>query len=137
MTVFLTIWAVLSILLESQDVNALYVQAIQQYYDHCYDMKTNDYMMNLEMASGQIQQSMYDLKFDRVSDDPDNSVLPPIQQDEYWEEELDDGGVQNAISDSVSDIMTKYPQWSTETHDIENLDEINYKQNRRDIEKEL
>ena len=46
-----TIWAVLSILLETQDVNALYVQFMHDYYNECYNMKNEDYMLELEQAA--------------------------------------------------------------------------------------
>ena len=43
-----TIWAVLLILLETQDVNASYVQVMHTYHNECYNMKTRDYMLELE-----------------------------------------------------------------------------------------
>ena len=43
-----TIWAVLLILLETQDVNTSYVQVMHDYYNECYTMKTEDYMTGLE-----------------------------------------------------------------------------------------
>ena len=43
-----TIWAVLSILLETQDVNTSYVQVMHDYYNECYNMKTRNYMTRLE-----------------------------------------------------------------------------------------
>ena len=55
LNVFPNIWAVLSILLESQHGNALYTQTIQQCYKQCYKDRTKDYMWELEMASGEIQ----------------------------------------------------------------------------------
>ena len=44
LTAHLAIWAVLSILLETQDVNALYLQVMHAYYNECYNTKTKDYM---------------------------------------------------------------------------------------------
>ena len=44
LTVYPNIWTVLSILLETQDVNASYVQTMHDYYNRCYDMRTQDYM---------------------------------------------------------------------------------------------
>ena len=37
----------------------------------------------------------------------------------------------------MQDIITKYTQWSTETNDIEKLDEIICNKNRTEIEEEL
>ena len=45
------IWAVLSILLETQDVNTSYVQVIHDYYHECYNTKTEEYMIGLEQAA--------------------------------------------------------------------------------------
>ena len=94
-------------------------------------------MSELEMAYGEIQQSMYDSILDKVSDYPENSVLPSVCEDESWEEEAEKDGALNAIDDNAQDIMTKYAQWSTETNDIENLDEIIYNKNRREIQEQL
>ena len=38
------IWAVLSILLETQDVNTSYVQVMHDCYNECYNTKTQEYM---------------------------------------------------------------------------------------------
>ena len=46
-----TIWVVLLILLETQDVNASYVQVMHDYYNECYNTKTEDYMTGLEQAA--------------------------------------------------------------------------------------
>ena len=48
LTVYSTIWAVLSILLETQDVNTSYVQGMHDYYNECYSTKTEEYMTQLE-----------------------------------------------------------------------------------------
>ena len=48
LTAYPTIWAVLSIMLETQDVNTSYVQVMYDYYNECYNMKTRDYMTRLE-----------------------------------------------------------------------------------------
>ena len=48
LTVYSTIWAVLSILLETQDINTSYVQVMHDYYNECYSTKTEEYMTQLE-----------------------------------------------------------------------------------------
>ena len=40
------IWVVLSILLETQDVNASYVQMMHDYCNQCYDTRTQEYLQN-------------------------------------------------------------------------------------------
>ena len=47
------IWAVLLILLETQDVNASYVQTMHDYYNQCYDTRTQEYMVLLEKLAEQ------------------------------------------------------------------------------------
>ena len=46
--VYPIIWAVLLILLETQDVNTSYVQVMHNYYNECFTTKTEEYMIQLE-----------------------------------------------------------------------------------------
>ena len=48
LTQYANIWAVLSFLLEMQDVNATCVNVMHDYYYHCYNMRTQYYMIELE-----------------------------------------------------------------------------------------
>ena len=50
LTTYPNIWAVLSILLETQDVNASYIQMMHDYYNQCYDTRTEEYVVILEKA---------------------------------------------------------------------------------------
>ena len=59
LTVYPTIWAVLSILLETQDVNTSYVQVMHDYYNECYNIKTEEYMTQLEQAAERSKNNMY------------------------------------------------------------------------------
>ena len=40
-------------LLETQDVNASYMQTMHDYYNQCYDTRTQEYMALLERAAEQ------------------------------------------------------------------------------------
>ena len=51
LTVCHTIWSVLSILFETQDVNTSCVQVMHGYYNECYNTKTEEYMTQLEQAA--------------------------------------------------------------------------------------
>ena len=51
LTTYPKIWAVLSILLETQDVNTSYVQVMYNYYNQCYNTRTEEYMVTLEKAA--------------------------------------------------------------------------------------
>ena len=53
LTTYPNIWAVLLILLETQDVNASYIQMMHDYYNQCYDTRTQEYMVLLEKAAEQ------------------------------------------------------------------------------------
>ena len=48
LTIYPNIWAVLLILLETQDVNAIYIQVMHDYYNQCYSTKIEKYMTGLE-----------------------------------------------------------------------------------------
>ena len=66
LTTYPNIWAVLSILLETQDVNTSYVQMMHDYYNQCYNTRTEEYMVTLEKVhnntldgvSAYVQQSV-------------------------------------------------------------------------------
>ena len=59
LTTYPNIWAVLSILLETQDVNASYVQTMHDYYNQCHDTRTEEHMVLLEKAAEQSKNNMY------------------------------------------------------------------------------
>ena len=46
-----TVWAVLSILLDTQDDNLEYVKCLQEEYNRYYESKSRKYMENLEKKS--------------------------------------------------------------------------------------
>ena len=61
------IWAVLLILLETQDVNTSYVQVMHVYYNECYNTKTQEYVTGLEQAAERSKNNMYNNTLDGVS----------------------------------------------------------------------
>ena len=73
---FLAIWAVLSILLDTQSNELQYVKTLQQVVDDYYDKCPTEVMSRLEYQTTDIMNAMYDSvtndKFDRVSDDIDS-----------------------------------------------------------------
>ena len=72
---FLAIWAVLSILLDTQSNELQYVKTLQQVVDDYYDKHPTEVMSRLEHKTTDIMNAMYDSvtndNFDRVSDDTD------------------------------------------------------------------
>ena len=82
---FLTLWAALSILLDTQDCKHEYVKLLQEEYNTYYTDKSRKYMVNLEKKSIEIQNRMHDSvtqSFDRVSDLNDNGLTPLQGQQE-------------------------------------------------------
>ena len=137
-SMFPTVWAVLSILLDKQDNKLEYVKFLQEEYNRYYEHRTREYMEKLEKKSIAIQTHMYDSvahDFDRVSDYHDNGLtLLQGQQDEQPEAV---NGAENAIEHDAIDIWTEYPPWSTETYDLCDSDEAIYDRNRKEIQSEL
>ena len=72
---FPAIWAVLSILLDTQSNELQYVKTLQQVVDDYYDKCPTEVMSRLEQQITDIMNAMYDSvtndNFDRVSDDTD------------------------------------------------------------------
>ena len=138
LSMFPTLWAVLSILLDTQDGNLEYVKPLQEEYNTYYTDKSRKYTVNLETKSVQIQNRMHDSvtqDFDRVSDVNHNGSTPlQGQQDEQPE------GVnraENATDNDVVDIMTLYPSWSTDTNDRCDNNQVASDRNRKEIQNEL
>ena len=73
---FPAIWAVLSILLDTQSDELQYVKTLQQVVDDYYDKHPTEVMSRLEHQITDILNAMYDSvtnnNFDRVSDDTDS-----------------------------------------------------------------
>ena len=59
LTMFPTVWDVLSILLDTQDGNLEYVKILQEEYNRYYKSKSRKYMENLEKKSIEIQYCMH------------------------------------------------------------------------------
>ena len=138
LSIFPTHWAVLSILLDTQDGKPEYIKYLQEQYNTYYADKSRKYMVSLETKSIEIQNHMHDSvthDFDRVSDFNDDGLTPPQgQQDEQPE------GVniaENAIDNDVVDIMTLYPPWSMDTNDRCDNNQVASDRNRKEIQDEL
>ena len=107
LSMFPTLWAVLSILLDTQDGNLEYVKLLQEEYNTYYADKSRKYMVKLETKSVEIQNHMHDSvtqDFDRVSDFNDNSSTPPQEQQDEQPEGVN--RAENAIDNDVVDIVT-------------------------------
>ena len=127
-----TIWAVLLILLETQDVNASYVQVMHNYYNECYNTKTEDYMIELEQAAERPKNNMYNNTLDGVSAYIQQHMYKPQMQSTDQHDVNAENHTQVLYHTCLIDILTKYLVWSTDTNDIVNTIEEEYRENRQD-----
>ena len=137
LSTLLTLWVVLSILLDTQDGKHEYVKLLQEEYSTYYADKSRKYMVKLEKKSVEIQNHMHDSvtqNFDRVSGLNDNGLTPLQRQDEQPEGVSIPG---NAIDDDVVDIMTLYPPWSPDTNDRCDITQIANDKIIKEIQDEL
>ena len=83
--IYPNIWAVLLILLETQDVNTSYVQTMHDYYNQCYDIRIQEYMILLKKAAEQAKNNMYNNTLDGVSAYVQQSVCnsPAFTSDQH------------------------------------------------------
>ena len=133
LTTYSNIWAVFSILLETQDVNTSYVQVMHNYYNQCYNTRTEEYMVALEKAAEQSKNNMYNNTLDGVSAYVQQPVYdPPVQSTDQHETNAENH-TQLPYNAHFNNILTEYPAWFTNTNDIENTNEAQYKSNRQDI----
>ena len=110
LSTFPTVWAVLCILLDTQDSNLEYVKLLQEEYNGYYESKSRKYVENLEKKSIEIQNCMHysvTHDFDRVSDYNDNGLIPlQGQQEEQLEAVI---SAENAIEHDAVEILTGHP----------------------------
>ena len=92
-------------------------------------------MLKLERQSAELQNCMYDsvtYNFDRVSGLHDNGMTPLQMQDGGQTVEIT--APENAIDDDATDIVTIHPPWSTDTDDLNDIDQMTNYKSMKDIE---
>ena len=132
---FTTLWAVLSILLDTQDDEREHIKCLQEEYNTYYKDKSRKYMLKLEGKSVEIQNHMYDSitqNFDRVSGLHDNGLTPLQRQEDNQPVKVTTP--ENAIDDDVVDIRTIYPLWSP---DMCNINQMTNDKSMKDIRDKL
>ena len=117
------VWVVLSILLETQDVNTSYVQVMHDYYNECYNTKAEEYMIGLEQAAERSKNNMYNITLDGVSAYTQQQVCNPQMQSTHQHDVNAENCTQVPYHAHFNDILTEYPAWSTDTNDIENTNQ--------------
>ena len=138
LSTFTTVWAVLSILLDTQDGNLEYVKLLQEEYNRYYKSRSRKYMEKLEKKSIEIQNRMHDSvthDFDRFSDYNDNGLTPLQGQQDEQPDTIN--RAENAIEHDTVDILAGYLSWSTDAHDICDDNEVICDRNRKEIQNEL
>ena len=81
-SMFPTVWAVLSILLDTQDSNLEYVKFLQEEYNKYYEHRTRKYVEKLEKKSIAIQTCMYDsVTHDLIEFQITMTMVQPIYRD--------------------------------------------------------
>ena len=137
LTTFSTLWAVLSILLKTQDTTHEYVKCLQ--YHTYYAGKSKDYMLRLERQSVELQNHMYDSithNFDRVSGLHDNGLTPLLRQE--GDQPVKTTTPENAIDDdAIVDIRTIYTLWSPDTNDMNDINQMTHYQSMQDIRRKI
>ena len=109
LTTYPNIWAVLSIILETQDINTSYVQVMHDNYNQCYNTRTEEYMVALEKAAEQSKNNMYNNTLDGVS----AYVQQPVCNSPVQLTDQHDANAENCTqllyNAHFNDILTEYP----------------------------
>ena len=138
LTTFPTLWAVLSILLETQDATHEYVKCLQEEYNTYYTDRPKDYMLKLERQSVELPNHMYDSithNFDTVSGLHDNGLIPLLRQE--GDQPAKVTTPENAIDDDAIDIRTFYPLWSPDINDMNYINQMTKYQSMKNIKDEI
>ena len=111
---------------------------MQEEYNNYYKDKSTGYMLKLQRQSAELQNRMYDSvthNFDRVSGLHNNGMTLSQMQD--GDQTVEITAPENAIDDDVTDIATMYPPWSTDTDDLNDIDQITNYKSMKNIRDEL
>ena len=138
LTMFPTLWSVLSILLDTQDVKCKHVKCLQEEYNTYDEDKSGDYMLKLEGQLVKIQNCMYHSitqNFDKVSGLQDNGLTPLQGLEDNHPVKVTTP--ENAIDDDVVDIRTIYPPWSPDTNDMCDINQMTNYKSMKDIRDEI
>ena len=113
-------------------------KCLQEEYNNYYEDKSTEYMLKLERWSRELQNCMYDSithNFDRVSGLHDNGMMPSQMQD--GDQTAESIASENAVNDNVTDVETISPPWSTDTDDLNDIDQMTNYKSMKDIRDEF
>ena len=132
---FTAIWAVLSILLDTQSNELQYVKTLQQVVDDYYDRHPMEVMSRLEHQITDIMNAMYDSvtndNFDSVSDDTDRvsgAVDNDYDDNDQMPYDNDNEQMPYEYDNDTATRETKYDgNMTNELKDIGTKDKVPYK----------
>ena len=84
----------------------------------------------LEKAAEQSKYNMYNNTLDGVSVYMQQSICDPLVQPTDQHDANTENHTQLPYNAHFNDILTEYPEWSTDINDIENTNEAQYRSNR-------
>ena len=88
---------------------------MHDYYNQCYDIKTEEYMVTLEKVAEQSKNNMYNNTLDGVSAYLQQSVCnSPMQLSDQHDANVENC-TQLPYNAHFNDILTEYLAWSTDT----------------------
>ena len=106
---------------------------MDNYYNQCYDTRTQDCMVIIEKAAEQSKNNMYNNTLDGVSAYVQQSVCNSPVPVSYQHESNAENHTQLPYHAHFNDILTEYPAWSTDANDIENTNQDQYRSDRQEI----
>ena len=106
---------------------------MRDYYNQCYDMRTQEYMVLIEKAAEQSETNMYNNTLDGVSAYVQQSVCnsPVLVSDQ--QEANAENCTQLPYHAYFNGILTEYPAWSNDANDLENTNQDQYRSGRQEI----
>ena len=107
---------------------------MHDYYNECYNTKTQEYMTGLEQAAERSKNNTYNNTLEGVSDYLQQHVCNPQMQSTDQHDVNAENCTQILYHAHSNDLFTEYAAWSTDTDDIENTNEAQYRENRQDIQ---
>ena len=106
---------------------------MNDYYNECYNTKTQEYMTGLEQAAERSKNNMYNNTLKGVSAYTQQQVCNPQMHSTDQHDVDAKNCTQVPYHAHFNDILTEYPEWSADTNDIENTNEAQFRENRQDI----
>ena len=90
-------------------------------------------MIGLDQAAERSKNNMYNITLEGVSAYTQQQVCYSQMQSIDQQDVDAENNTQVPYHAHFNDILTEYPSWSTDTNDIENTNQAQYRKNRQDI----